>query len=110
MIPSFNAGTPRLKPNAATLRARFVLAIEPFFLAGWVAVYLDGSSELVHAVRIGGFGVAPMLASVFHPPCLYMIRRRMSGRSCGLPCGRFGVTSKASGRCFAPIAIWCFWG
>ena len=57
MIPPFSPGAPRLKPNAATLRARFVLAIEPFLLAGWVAVYLDGSSELVHGVRIGGFGV-----------------------------------------------------
>ena len=57
VMPSFNPGTPRLKPNAATLWARFVLAIEPFLPAGWVAVYLDGSSELVHGVRIGGFDV-----------------------------------------------------
>ena len=57
VIPSFSPGTPHLKPYAATLRARFVLTIEPFLLAGWVAVYLDGSSELVHGVHIGGFGV-----------------------------------------------------
>ena len=57
VVPACAPGRPRLKPNAATLRARFVLAIEPFLLAGWVAVYLDGSSELVHSVRIGGFGV-----------------------------------------------------
>ena len=57
VIPPFSPGAPRLKPNAATLRARFALAIEPFLLAGWVAVYLDGSSELVNGVRIGGFGV-----------------------------------------------------
>ena len=57
VIPSFNPGTPRLKRNAATLRARFVLAVEPLLLAGLVAVYLDGSSELVHGVWIGGFRV-----------------------------------------------------
>ena len=57
VVPAFAPGHPRLKPNTSTLRARFVLAIEPFLLAGWVAVYLDGSKELVHGVRIGGFGV-----------------------------------------------------
>ena len=57
VVPAFATGRPRLKPNASTLRARFVLAIEPFLPAGWVAIYLDGSSELVHGVRIGGFGV-----------------------------------------------------
>ena len=110
VIPSFNPGTPRLKPNAAPLRARSVLAIEPFLMASWVAIYQDGSSELVHGVRIGRFACVPMLASVSHPPCVYMIRRRTSGRSCGLHCGHLGVTSQASGTCFARTAIWCFWG
>ena len=68
VIPSFNPGAPRLKPNAATLQARFVLAIEPFLLAGWVAVYLDGSSELVHGVRIGGFGVCSDAGLSFSSP------------------------------------------
>ena len=68
VIPSFNPGTPRLKPNAATLRARFVLAIEPFLLAGWVAVYLDGSSELVHGVRIGGLAVCSDAGLSFSSP------------------------------------------
>ena len=68
VVPSFNPGTPRLKPNPATLRARFVLAIEPFLLAGWVAVYLDGSSELVHGVRIGGFGVCSDAGLSFSSP------------------------------------------
>ena len=57
-MPALAPGRLRLKPNASTLRARFVLAIEPFLLAGWVAIYLDGSSDLVHGVRIGGFGVS----------------------------------------------------
>ena len=68
VIPSFNLGAPRLKPNAATLQASFVLAIEPFLLAGWVAVYLDGSSELVHGVRIGGFGVCSDAGLGFSSP------------------------------------------
>ena len=57
VVPSFSTCRPRLNPNASTLRTRFVLAIEPSLLAGWVAVYLDGWSELAHGVRIGGFGV-----------------------------------------------------
>ena len=57
VVPAFAPGRSRLKPNAPTLRAQFVLAIEPFLLAGWLAVYLDGLSELVHGVRIGGSGV-----------------------------------------------------
>ena len=110
VIPSFSPGTPRLKPNAATLRARFVLTIEPFLLAGWVAVYLDGSSELVRGVRIGGFGVCSDASLSFSSPLHVHDLRRISGRSCGLLCGHFGVTSQASGRCFAQTAIWCFGG
>ena len=67
-MPAFTLGRPRLKPNASTLRARFVLAIEPFLLTGWVAVYLDGSSELVHGVRIGGFGVCSDSGLSFSSP------------------------------------------
>ena len=45
-----------------------MLAIEPFLLADWVAVYLDGSNELVHGVRIGGFGVCSDAGLSFSSP------------------------------------------
>ena len=66
--PSHATGSTRLKPNAATLRTRFVLALEPFLLAGWLAVYLDGSSELVSGVRVGGFGVSTDVGLCFSSP------------------------------------------
>ena len=109
VVPAFAPGRPRLKPNASTLRARFVLAIEPFLLAGWVAIYLDGSGELVHGVRIGGFGVCSDSGLVFRPPCLCMTHTRTSERRCGQPYGRSGAISLGSGRCFAPTVTWCFW-
>ena len=74
VVPAFAPGRPRSKPNASTLRACFVLAIEPFLLAGWVGVYLDGSSVWVCGLEV--LVSAPIVVLVFRLPCRCMTLTR----------------------------------
>ena len=105
----FGPGRPRLKPNASTLRARFVLAIEPSCSQARLPYTWTARVSWFMVSVLGVLGFALIVDFVSPPPCRYKTRKPTLGQSCGLRCGPWSATSRVYVRFSVRTATWSTW-